>query len=81
MAYSLALTDHYFALEVLREIGGAIPEHGRPSLPPEQEEQMLATIRDPNLQRVLGLGGTNATPAKKHPATKKVSTLKWLLGL
>ena len=27
MAYSLALTDHYFALETLRDIGGAIPEH------------------------------------------------------
>ena len=44
MAYSLALTDHYFALETLQEIGGAIPAHGRPSLPPEQEKQMLATI-------------------------------------
>jgi hypothetical protein len=80
MAYSLALTDHYFTLDVLREIGEAIPEHGRPSLPPEQEEQMLATIRDPDLQRILGLGGTRATPTKKKPTTKKVSTLRWLLG-
>jgi hypothetical protein len=70
-AYSLALSDHYFALDTLREIGGAIPKQGRPSLPPEQEEQMLATIRDPNLQRILGLGGTAAPATKKATATKK----------
>jgi hypothetical protein len=45
LAYSLALTDCYFALQALRQIGAAMPEHGRPSLPPEQEEQMLVTIR------------------------------------
>jgi hypothetical protein len=75
MAYSLAVTDHYFALETLREIGAAIPRHGRPSLPPEQEEQMLAAVRDPSLQRILGLGDTGMT------ATKKGSTfLERLLG-
>jgi hypothetical protein len=48
-ACSLALTDHYFALETLREIGRSMPERGGPSLPPEQEERLLATIRDPKL--------------------------------
>jgi hypothetical protein len=68
-------------METLREIGEAIPRRGRPSLPPEQEEQMLATIRDPNLQRILGLGGTGETSTKKDPATKKVTTLiRWLSG-
>src|SRR5687768_15123348 len=66
MAYSLALTDHYFSLETLREIGAAIPRHGRPSLLPEQEEQMLAAIRDPSLQRILGLGDTGTTATKKE---------------
>lgn len=75
MVYSLALTDHYFDLATLREIGGAIPEHGRPSLPPEQEKQMLATIRDPSLQRILGHGGTRATPSKKGTAL-----MAWLFG-
>jgi hypothetical protein len=65
VAYSLALTDHYFALETLREIGAALPKRGRPSLPPEQEKQMLATIRDPNLRRILGLGGTGPAATKK----------------
>jgi hypothetical protein len=58
LAYSLALTDHFLPLKTLREIGAAIPEHGRPSLPPDQEEQMLATIRDPSFQSILGLGAT-----------------------
>jgi hypothetical protein len=38
MAYSLALTDHYFTVEILQEIGAAIPAKGVPSLPPEQEK-------------------------------------------
>jgi hypothetical protein len=81
MAYSLALTDQYFALDTLREIGAAIPKHGRPSLPPEQEEQMLATIRDPNLQRILGLVDKGAVAAEKDTATKRGTALvKWLFG-
>jgi hypothetical protein len=47
--HSLALTDHNFALETLRAIGRSMPERGGPSLPPEQEERLLATIRDPKL--------------------------------
>jgi hypothetical protein len=81
MAYSLALSDHYFALETLRQIGSAIPRSGRPSLPPEQEKQMLATIRDPNLQRILGLGGTGATATRKDTVARKGTTLiKRLFG-
>jgi hypothetical protein len=68
-------------METLREIGAAVPKHGRPNLPPEQEEQMLATIRDPNLQRVLGLGDTGETSTKKDAASKKGTTLvEWLFG-
>ncbi|MGH7232942.1 MAG: hypothetical protein ACREJU_16525 [Nitrospiraceae bacterium] len=74
-AYSLALSDHYFTLEALREIGAAIPKNGRPSLPPEQEKQMLATIRDPNLQRILGLGATGVTATKKNTVARKGTTV------
>jgi hypothetical protein len=46
VAYSLALTDHYFTVDVLDRISadmqGGLP---RPSLPPEQEAAFLAAAR------------------------------------
>ena len=46
MAYSLALTDHYFNDKVLNEISQAMKSgKPRPNLPPEQEEQFINTVR------------------------------------
>lgn len=53
MAYSLALTEHYFTVQILQEIGGAIPEKGVPSLPPEQEKELLAVIRNPQVRGIV----------------------------
>ena len=80
LAYSLALTDHYFALETLREIGRAIPERGRPTLPPEQEQELLATIRNPHLQRILGIAATRQTATKKESELSKGGVLRRWLG-
>ncbi|HEX2555524.1 MAG TPA: hypothetical protein VHL98_17640 [Microvirga sp.] len=45
-AYSLALTDHYFTHAVLEEISASIRSgRPRPSMPPEQEEEMRAACR------------------------------------
>jgi hypothetical protein len=63
LACSLALTDHYFVFETLRDIGRSISERGRPRLPPEQEEQLLATVRAPALRRIIGIAATMPAPA------------------
>ena len=45
-AYSLALTDHYFASAVLDEISASIRSgRPRPSLPADQEEQLREAVR------------------------------------
>jgi hypothetical protein len=80
LAYSLALTDHYFALETLREIGRAIPDRGRPSLPPEQEQELLATVRNPHLQRILGIAAARQAATKKGSGTSKGGILRRWLG-
>lgn len=47
LAYSLALTDHYFSADVLEQISAAMLEgKPRPSLPPEQEDFFLKILRD-----------------------------------
>lgn len=66
MAYSLALTDHYFAVETLQKIGAAIPEKGIPELPPEQEREreLIATVRDPRIQRMVPRRALDRAAAK-----------------
>lgn len=53
MVYSLALTDHYFSVQILQQIGAVLPEKGVPNLPPEQEKELLAVVRDPRIRRIV----------------------------
>jgi hypothetical protein len=46
LAYSLAFTDHYFSVDVLRQISSDMKRGTpRPSLPPEQEDYMREAAR------------------------------------
>lgn len=46
LAISLAMTDHYFDLDALKQIGASVRERGEPPLlHPETREHILATIR------------------------------------
>jgi hypothetical protein len=55
MAYSLAISDHYFKKEVLDQISEAMKNgHPRPSLPPDQEEVFLRTVRESPMSKMLG---------------------------
>lgn len=55
LAYSLALTDHYFDTEVLEQIGESIKNGDpRPSLPTEQEDHFLRVVQNPMSRRLLG---------------------------
>jgi hypothetical protein len=55
LAYSLALTDHYFSAETLQEISAAMLAGGpRPQLPPEQEQQFRQMVTgDDKMVRAL----------------------------
>lgn len=53
MAYSLALTDHHFTAETLKEIGAEIPQMGVPSLPLDQEKELLTVVRDPRIRGMV----------------------------
>ena len=54
LAYSLALTDHYFDQNKLQEISKDMRAgQPRPSLPPEQEEEFLKAIRDDQIRKIL----------------------------
>ncbi len=47
IAYSIALTDHYFDLDTLGEIGQHVKETGRlPRLPPEQEKRFIQAAKN-----------------------------------
>jgi len=60
-AYSLAISDHYFSRQVLREIGADIAKDGRiPTLPTDQEQKFLAAVeRDPNSALFRSLAAEN----------------------
>jgi hypothetical protein len=46
LAYSLALTDHYFSVDTLNEISTAMQGgQPRPSLPKDQEDQLREAVR------------------------------------
>jgi hypothetical protein len=54
IAYSVALTDHYFSVEVLNPISTEMKRGlPRPSLPPDQEAVFLAEAR-PFIEGTLG---------------------------
>jgi hypothetical protein len=46
LAYSFALTDHHFSVDVLRQISSDMKRGApRPSLPPQQEDYMRGAAR------------------------------------
>ena len=53
MACSLALTDHYFDREKLRQIGLDITVGKRPQLAPRTKEMLIKTIRESGVSRML----------------------------
>jgi hypothetical protein len=75
-ACSLALTDHYFALETYERSAEAFPS-AADRVCRQQEERLLATIRDPNLRRVIDIATTMPAPAA-DAGNKKGSVLgRW----
>ena len=54
LAYSLALTDHYFDQNTLQEISKHMKAgQPRPRLLPEQEEEFLKAVRDEQSRKIL----------------------------
>ncbi|MDH3582577.1 MAG: hypothetical protein OEM91_18385 [Hyphomicrobiales bacterium] len=52
MAYSTALSDHYFDVEVLEQIAAEIRKTGKcPLLPPVQEEKFIRAIAEAGILR------------------------------
>lgn len=46
LVISLAMTDHYFDIETLRQFGQSIEQNGRPpNLDPETRENLLQVVR------------------------------------
>lgn len=64
MVYSVALTDHYFDSATLQRISdGMKAGRPRPSLPPEQEQELLKQLKASGVRRMLGIKGA-ARPSK-----------------
>ena len=62
IAYSLALTDHYFSTEVLNEISDAMRSGSpRPSLPKDQEDKFCEAAR----MHLKGFGGMVDLPVAR----------------
>ena len=70
MAYSLALSDHYFELEDLEHIATEISEYGKcPLLPRQQEDELVkAVATDRTMQSLLHFNAVNneAAAAKNN---------------
>lgn len=65
LAYSLALTDHYFPVEALSQISQRFIQTGkRPILPPEQEQVMLEAARE--YKRTFAVLFSRSAPAKRR---------------
>jgi hypothetical protein len=76
LAYSLALTDHYFSLDVLREISSDMKRGApRPSLPPEQEDYMRGAARF-HIEQFGEMFGPAAPTRSRHEAP--IGKISWL---
>lgn len=72
LVYSLVLTDHYFDRATLEQISQAMQSgHPRPSLPADQYEQVLETIRKREARE---------TSAKLKPIILIVSIIAAIVG-
>ena len=72
LAYSLALTDHYFRVDTLQEISDDFKKTGeRPHLSPDQEAQMLSAALE--TKKMMG-PILNTANEKSKTATKKQFT-------
>jgi hypothetical protein len=75
LALSLAMTDHYFDLPTLEQMGANVRDGRPPDLDPETRAQLIATIR--RAGRVAGWAGlpagsnTETDPAAEHARAKK----------
>jgi hypothetical protein len=70
LAYSLALTDHYFSLDVLRQISTDMKRGAPcPSLPPEQEDHMREAAR----YHIVQFGEMCGLPPPSDPVTRRRS--------
>lgn len=59
LAYSMALSDHYFDKATLTQISDSMKSgNRRPSLPKEQEEEFLKAVKSPYFQRIMGFAAT-----------------------
>lgn len=53
LARSLAMTDHYFPMHVLEQMGAAVRDGNPPALAPESRAQLIAMIRETDMARLI----------------------------
>lgn len=74
LALSLAMTDHYFDMPTLEQMGAAVREGEPPHLAPETHAQLIDMIRSTGLLEKLAEmaeGGAGNPLDEKRPPPKK----------
>jgi hypothetical protein len=79
LALALAMTDHYFDMPTLEQMGAAVRDGNPPHLDPQTHAQLLETIRSSViLAKLAGLfPGGEAPPAEQRPPPKKPRWRFW----
>ena len=66
LALSLAMTDHYFDLPTLKQMGAAVRSGNPPHLDPATHAQLIETIRSSGLlKRLVGMAGPPGAAPRK----------------
>ena len=69
LALALAMTDHYFDMPTLEQMGAAVRDGNPPHLNPQTHAQLIETIRSSGM--LAKLARLSSTPGEEVPAAEQ----------